>query len=246
MDRLIYVAMTGAREAMKAQSVVSHNLANASTTGYRAMQQSLLSAPVPGSGLQSRVNVTGGPASFDTSQGALIDTGRDLDIAIQGEGWLAVQDENGEEAYTRAGNLRVTPQGMLETASGYLVLGNGGPISLPPYQKLAIGDDGQISIVPQGQSPNTIAQLDRLKLVNPPAQDLVPASSGLYRTVSGDAPPPDPSVRVVSGKLESSNVNATQALVQMIEISRSYEMQVRAMNTADENARQAAQLMRLG
>lgn len=246
MDKMIYVAMTGAREAMRAQSLVTHNLANANTAGFRALQHSLQSAPIGGAGFATRVNALGRADSFDPSQGTLIDTGDELDIAIRGEGWLAVQGPDGEEAYTRAGNLRVTPQGLLETAAGQLVLGNGGPISLPPYQKLTIGEDGQISVVPQGQKPETVAQVDRLKLVNPPAAELEQVAPGLFRTRSGEPAPVDPSVRVASGQLEGSNVNATAALVQMIELSRAYEMQVRAMHTAEENDQTAARLMRLG
>lgn len=246
MDKMIYVAMTGARESMRAQAVVSHNLANVATHGFRALQFSLQSAEIPGEGFDSRVNAVGLPGAFDNAPGAMIDTGRELDVAIQGEGWIAVQDAEGNEAYTRAGNLRITPEGMLETASGHLVLGNGGPISLPPYQKLEIGLDGQISIVPQGQGPETIADVNRIKLVNPPVADMTPASPGLFRTISGDIPLADPLVRLNSGQLESSNVNPTDALVKMIEISRSYEMQIRAMHTAEENDQQAARLMRMG
>ena len=245
MDKLIYVAMTGARESLRAQGIVSHNIANVGTHGFRALQHSLQSAPIPGDGFDSRVNTVGTPTAWDASPGAMIDTGRDLDVAIRGEGWISVQGSDGEEAYTRAGNLRISPQGMLETAAGQLVLGNGGPISLPPYQKLDIAEDGRVSIVPQGQQANTIAEVDRIKLVNPPREDLAQLESGLFRTISGDLPEPDVSVRLNSGQLESSNVNAAQALVEMIEISRSYEMQIRAMNTAEENDQAAARLMRL-
>jgi flagellar basal-body rod protein FlgF len=220
MDRLIYVAMTGARESMRAQSVVSHNIANAGTIGFRALQHSLQSAPVPGWGFPSRINAVSEPNLVDTSTGVMISTGRNLDIAIRGQGWLAVQAPDGEEAYTRGGNLRVTPEGMLETANGHLVLGNGGPISLPPYQKLAIGGDGQISIVPQGQK-------------------------GLFRLKDGEPPAADPSVLIANGQLETSNVNPAQALVQMIELSRHYEMQVRAMHNAEQNDQAAARLMRM-
>jgi flagellar basal-body rod protein FlgF len=245
MDRLIYVAMTGARESMRAQSVVSHNIANAGTIGFRALQHSLQSAPVPGWGFPSRINAVSEPNLVDTSTGVMISTGRNLDIAIRGQGWLAVQAPDGEEAYTRGGNLRVTPEGMLETANGHLVLGNGGPISLPPYQKLAIGGDGQISIVPQGQKPDTIADVDRLKLVKPDSADLKPLGDGLFRLKDGEPPAADPSVLIASGQLETSNVNPAQALVQMIELSRHYEMQVRAMHNAEQNDQAAARLMRM-
>jgi len=185
------------------------------------------------------------PGAWDTTQGIPIDTGRDLDVAIRGAGWIAVQTADGEEAYTRAGNLRVTPSGILETAAGQLVLGDGGPISLPPYQKLQISQDGQVSVVPQGSQPNAIAQVARIKLVKPDDGDLVQSAPGLFRTVSGEVPPADPTVRLNTGQLEASNVNMAESLVQMIEIARSYEMQIRAMNTAEENDELAAQLMRM-
>lgn len=245
MDKLVYVAMTGAREALRAQATVSHNIANATTTGFRALQQVLESAPVAGDGFDSRVNVIAEPGAWDTTPGIPIATGRDLDVAIRGDGWIAVQTGDGQEAYTRAGNLRVTPAGLLETAAGQLVLGDGGPISLPPYQKLQISEDGLVSVVPQGSQPNAIAQVARIKLVNPAEADMVQFAPGLFRTVSGELPPADPEVRLDTGRLEASNVNMAESLVQMIEIARSYEMQIRAMNTAEQNDELAAQLMRM-
>ncbi len=246
MDQMVYVAMTGAREALKAQSVISHNLANISTTGFRALRNTLESAPINGPGLETRVNVTAGANSWDPTAGVAIQTNRNLDVAIQGKGWLAVQGADGEESYTRAGNLRINTVGMLETATGLLVMGNGGPISVPPFQELSIGSDGEISIVPAGQLPNTMAVVNRLKLVGPPAGELVQKEDGTFRLKNGDTAAADPTVKVASGQLESSNVNAAQALVQMIEFSRLYEMQIRAMNTADENSQAAASLMRNG
>jgi len=246
MDRLIYTAMSGARESMRAQSVVSHNIANLGTNGYRALQHSMQSHQTPGDGLQSRVNAQGLPTTWDDSQGPAMQTGRELDIAVQGKGWLTVQGPDGNEAYTRAGSLRLTPEGLLETPGGQLVLGNGGPISLPPFEKLEIGGDGTISIVPQGQEVSTIAEVDRFKLVNPPKESLHQVGSSLFQTISGDAAEADPNVKIANGQLEASNVNAAAALVDMIEISRSYEMQIRAMHTAEEASQVAAQLMRLG
>lgn len=246
MDRMIYVAMTGAREAMRVQSRVAHNIANASTTGFREVRHSVDSTAVPGPGFGTRVNPVSLPDSFDTTSGTMVQTGRDLDIAVQGAGWIAVQDASGAEAYTRAGNLRINAAGLLETASGELVRGNGGPISIPAFNQLYIGDDGQISIVPQGQNPESLAVVDRIKLVNPPAGQLVQTGNGLFRTADGNAAAADANVRIASGQLESSNVNAAAALVEMIELSRAYEMQVRAMHTADENDAATTRLMRVG
>lgn len=245
MDKMIYVAMNGARETLRAQTVVSHNVANVSTNGFRALQHSLQSAPIPGQGFESRINAVAGPDGWNAASGSMINTGRELDIAIQGEGWLAVQTADGGEGYTRAGSLRVNASRMLETANGHLVLGNGGPISLPPYQSVEVGHDGQISIVPQGQNPDTVAEVDRLKLVNPAVEELSAGDDGLFRMTEGQAVA-DPLVRVNKGQLEDSNVNPSEALVQMIELSRHYEMQIRAMNEAEKNDEAAARLMRLG
>ncbi len=246
MDRLIYVAMTGARENLRAQASVTHNIANLSTTGYKAVQRSLQSAPIEGPGFATRINALGKGETFDARPGTLIQTGRGLDIAVRGEGWLAVQGPDGNEAYTRAGEMRVNPQGMLETAAGLMVLGNGGPVSLPPYDKLEIAGDGQISVVPKGQNASTIAQVDRLKLVNPDPAQMVQVGPGIYRLNDESQASADPSVTIASGALEASNVNAAQALVEMIELARSYEMQVKAMSTAEETDQSAARLMRLG
>jgi len=245
MDKMIYVAMNGARETMRAQTVVSHNVANVSTPGFRALQHSMQSAPIPGQGFASRINAVSGPNGWNAASGSMINTGQELDVAIQGEGWFAVQTADGGEAYTRAGSLRVNASRMLETSSGHLVLGNGGPISLPPYQSVEIGHDGQISIIPQGQNPDTVAEVDRLKLVNPPIEELTAGGDGLFRLAEGQAFA-DPAVRVNKGQLEDSNVNPSAALVQMIEISRHYEMQIRAMNTAEENDEAATRLMQMG
>ena len=245
MDKLIYVAMSGAREAMRAQATTSHNLANISTTGFRALRNVLDSAPVPGAGLPTRVNTVREPELWNTRQGQAQATGRDLDIAIQGQGWLVVQDAAGNDAYTRNGNLRINANGILETSSGQPVRGNGGPVSIPPYEQLYIGEDGQISIVPLGQSPESLVQVDRLRLVNPPAAELVRTSEGLFAMRDGSDVVPDAAVRIASGQLESSNVNPAEALAEMIEMSRHYEMQVRAMNTADELDAANARLIRL-
>lgn len=246
MDRMIYVAMTGAREAMRAQSVVAHNIANASTTGFREVRRAVDSAAVGGPGLATRVNPVSLPDAWNPNIGTMLHTGRELDIAIQGQGWIAVQDAAGNEAYTRAGNLRINASGLLETASGELVKGSGGPISIPAYQQLYIGNDGQISIVPQGQTPDAIAVVDRIRLVNPPAQDMVRSDNGLFRMADDSEAAADATVAISSGELEASNVNATAALVEMIELSRAYEMQVRAMHAADENEAATARLMRAG
>jgi flagellar basal-body rod protein FlgF len=244
MDRFLYVSMTGAKETLRAQTVNNHNLANASTTGFRADLSAFQTRAVAGSGYASRAYATNATIGWDASQGALTSTGRDLDVGIQGPGWIAVQGADGREAYTRAGDLRIEPTGLLLNGAGQQVMGEGGPISIPPHTSLMIAADGTISIVPVGQGPETTSQVGRIKLVNPPAESLVRGDDGLFRTVDGSDAPPDANVRVASGVLEASNVNIADAMVNMIELSRHFDLQVKAMRTAEENAAASAQLLK--
>lgn len=246
MDRLIYTAMSGAKQSMRALSKVSNNLANVSTTGFRADLQAASSRPVQGEGLPTRVQATAESQGWDSRSGSVVATGRQLDVAIVGKGWLAVQTADGGEAYTRAGDMRVGPSGALETGSGHLVLGNGGPVTIPPHQKIFVGDDGMISVVPQGQKGSVMVEVDRLRLVNPPREQLSKGSDGLIRIRDGSEAETDATVKVASGHLESSNVNAAEALVDMIQISRHYEMQIKAIKTAEENEQSSSALLRLG
>jgi flagellar basal-body rod protein FlgF len=244
MDRFLYISMSGAKETLRAQTVNNHNLANASTTGFRADLSAFQSRAVVGAGYPSRAYATNATVGWDSTQGALMTTGRDLDVGIQGPGWLAVQGPDGREAYTRAGDLRVDPSGLLMNGSGQTVMGEGGPISVPPNTSLLIAADGTISIVPVGQGPETTSQVGRIKLVNPPAESLTRGDDGLFRTVDGTDAAPDANVRLVSGAIESSNVNVADAMVNMIELSRHFDLQVKAMRTAEENAATAAQLLK--
>jgi flagellar basal-body rod protein FlgF len=246
MDRFLYLSMAGAKETLRAQTVNNHNLANASTTGFRADLAAFQTREVAGSGHASRAYATNATTGWDQTQGALTATGRDLDIGINGPGWIAVQGKDGREAYTRAGDLRIEPTGMLMNGAGHQVLGEGGPISVPPHSSMMIGADGTISIVPLGQGPETTSLVGRIKLVNPPADSLVRGEDGLFRTSDGADAPPDASVRVASGVLETSNVNIADAMVNMIELARHFDLQVKAMRTAEENAAAAAQLLRGG
>ena len=182
----------------------------------------------------------------DFSQGPIATTGRDLDIAIQGDGFIAVQAPDGTEAYTRAGDLRVEAGGLLSTGAGHLVIGDGGPVAIPPNSSLLIGKDGTISIQPIGQGPETYSIVDRIKLVNPEVASLQKGSDGLLRMADGETAAPDANVSIMSGALEQSNVNVAKTLVNMIELARQYEMQVNVIKTTQENADTAAQLMRLG
>lgn len=246
MDRLVYTAMTGAQQSMRALTTVSNNLANVSTTGFRADLQAFRSRPVDGEGLPTRVQTEAESQGWDDRSGSVVATGRQLDIAVVGKGWLAVQTADGGEAYTRAGDMRIGPSGALETGSGQLVMGNGGPITIPPHQQIFVGDDGEISVVPQGQKGNVVVQVDRLRLVNPPREQLEKGADGLIRLKAGGEAEVDATIKVKSGHLESSNVNAAQALVEMIQISRHYEMQLKAIKAAEENEQSSSSLLRLG
>ena len=242
MDRMLYVAMTGAKQLMQAQALVSHNLANVSTSGFRADLARFEARPIEGLGLPSRVNTVATGLGFNRSQGTLVQTGDMLDVAIDGIGWLAVQAPDGSEAYSRGGSLTVNSLGLLETERGELVLGDNGPLAVPPYTEIAIAADGTVSIVPQGQGPETLAQVGRLKLVNPDAARLTKRTDGLIAVKDGPEIDADANVRVASGFIETSNVNVAATLVEMIEVQRQFDVAVRMMQTADENASRAASL----
>lgn len=245
MDRMLYVTMSGAKQIMQAQGAVVHNLANASTTGYRADVVSFKSLPLYGPGQPSRVYPDAQTTGVDESVGTVSTTGRSLDVAINGQGWIAVQAPDGSEAYTRAGDLQLTQTGQLLTGAGYPVLGNSGPIAVPQAQKLHIGTDGTISIQPVGQTPSAMATVDRIKLVNPGPGQLVKGTDGLLHLKNGGTSPPDADVHVVSGALESSNVNPVDAMVSMLMLARQYDLQLKLMKTAQQNDANSAQLMQL-
>ena len=183
MDRMLYVAMSGAKETLKAQTANNHNLANASTTGFRADLAAFQSQSVKGAGYGTRAYAMNSSVGFDATSGAMQSTGRDLDVAIQGRGYIAVQGRDGREAYTRAGNLRVDPTGQLMTATGLQVMGDAGPISVPPNASLLVGTDGTISIVPMGQGPETRSVVGRIKLVDPPTSQMVRSDAGVFRDI---------------------------------------------------------------
>jgi len=243
MDRMLYVAMSGAKQTMQAQTANSHNLANANTNGFRADLATFQSMPVYGQGQPSRVYAMAESAGVDTTSGAINPTGRDLDIAIKGEGWIAVQAPDGTEAYTRVGNLRISDGGILKTGSGLPVLGNGGPVALPPAEKIEIGSDGTVSIRGVGQAASTLTVLDRIKLVRIDGDSLVKGEDGLLRKRDGSTAAPDASVGIVSGALETSNVNTVDAMVKLISLARQYETQVKMMKTAEDIDTAATQLL---
>lgn len=245
MDRMLFIAMNAAKDLMKAQAINTNNLANASTTGFKADFQATLSQPVYGPGHPSRVFSSVTDAGVDLAQGSVVSTSRELDIAINGKGWFAVQAADGNEAYTRAGDLRIDNVGRLINGAGHTILGNGGPISIPAHAKLEIGSDGTISIQPLGQPANTLAVIDRIKLVNPADDQIQKGLDGLMRTNDGQSAAEDASIKVVSGALESSNVNTVSSLVRMIELARQYEHNIKLMQSAEENDRASADIIKM-
>jgi len=245
MDRMLYLSMAAAKNTLQAQTVNSHNLANVSTTGFRADLSRFISMPIGGQGFDSRVYAMQESPGISFTPGAIQQTGNALDIAIEGEGLMAVQLADGSEAYTRSGDLHVTSTGMLETAAGNPVMGNGGPIIIPPAENIEIGSDGTITIRPVGQDEKTLATVNRIKLVNPALEDLQKTEGGQLRLKDGTTAPAQASVSVTSGALESSNVNMVEALVDMIVLARQFEMNIKAMQTAKQNDESAAQMLRV-
>ncbi len=241
MDRLIYTSMTGAKHLLYRQETLANNLANANTTGFRAETVALRAVPLRGNEAGTRVATVETTIGNDFTPGPMQQTGRDLDVAVQGSGWLAVQGADGSEAYTRAGNLQVSPEGQLQLPNGLPVLGEGGPITLPINAKLTIGQDGTISAKLAGQS--TTNTVGRLKLVNPPTDQLTKGLDGLFRTKDGNEADADPNVRVNPGTLEGSNVNVVDAMIGMISAARQFELQLKLLENAQQNEQKANTLI---
>jgi len=246
MDRSLYIAMSGAKQTMLAQTSNTNNLANTQTTGFKADLEQFRSMPVFGPGHPTRVYTMTERPGTDLSTGPVQTTGRSLDVVVDESGWIAVQDKEGKEAYTKAGELRVTPEGFLQTGTGESVLGADGPITIPDADKIEIGTDGTISIVPTGETALTMVSVDRIKLVKPNPKDLEKLNDGLmHLKEGGEVPLADASIGLISGALEGSNVSAVEALVKMIELSKHYELQVKVMKTADENGAISSKLLQL-
>lgn len=245
MDKLLYISMNAAQQTMLAQATNANNLANVSTTGFRSDLEQFRSMPVFGEGMPTRVYSMTERPQTDYQQGAVISTGRELDVAVQGDGFIAVLGRDGREGYTRAGDFKITETGQLVTGTGLAVLGEGGPIAIPPAEKVEIAVDGTISIVPIGSPVLEIAVLDRIKLVKPDLQGVFKDADGLLRMTDGGDAPLDATVKLSSGNIEGSNVSAVGALTKMIELQRKYEMQVKMMSLAEENSSAAARIMQM-
>ena len=243
MDRVIYVAMSGAKQMLEQQSTVANNLANASTTGYRAQLTAFRAAEVFGDGMATRAFVVDSTPAADFRPGTIQHTGRDLDVAIEGTAWITVQTADGTEAYTRNGSLQVNVNGVLQTRNGLTIMGDGGPIAIPADSRMTVAADGTVSTVPNGNQAAQVTPIGRIKLVNPPEAELVRGDDGLFRVRSGVPAEADTKVKLQGGALEGSNVNVVEAMVSMISISRQFDMHMKVLQNAEGNERQASQLL---
>jgi flagellar basal-body rod protein FlgF len=246
VDKLLYVAMSGAKQNMNALALRGNNLANANTDGFKADMAQARAMQAFGEGLPSRVFSMTETPSASFKSGPIRTTGRDLDIAVKGEGWIAVQAADGSEAYTRSGSLSFDATGLLLNNRGNPVMGDNGPIVLPlPIDKVQIAQDGTITVRPQGATAEVVEEVGRIKLVNPGNAQLMRGEDGLFRQLSGLPAATDPAVGVESGAVEGSNVNAVDEMVSLIDLQRQFELQVKMMKTAEENDRSSASLMRI-
>jgi flagellar basal-body rod protein FlgF len=243
MDKLIFTAMTGAKHAQQRQDTIAQNIANVSTGGYRAALYAARAVPVEGQGMPTRVFTQEATTGADFSPGVMQRTGRELDVAMEGNAWLTVQGRDGREAYTRAGALRVDANGALLGPGGNPVMGEGGPLALPPDSTISISPDGTVSAIPDSGSLSAVVNVGKIKLVTLDAKRAQRGDDGLFRATDGKPLQGDANARLASGALESSNVNPAEAMVSMIGVARHFELQMRLLTTADNNARSAAQLL---
>jgi flagellar basal-body rod protein FlgF len=248
MDRALFLAMSGAKQNMQAMQLRANNLANVSTTGFRADLEQARSMQAYGDGLPSRVFSMTERPGHNFQQGSVITTGRDLDITVQGNGWIAVMDKTGKEGLTRNGNLNIDANGLLLNGNGHPVLGEtGAPITLPvPLAKVEIGNDGTISVRPQGAPADAMEIVDRIKLVRPDNQSLFKDVNGLFRAKDPNAAyDADASVKILTGAVEGSNVNAVGEMTSLIDLQRQFEMQVKMMSTAEDMDKSSDSLLRM-
>ncbi len=243
MDRLIYVAMTGAKHILSQQATVSQNLANVTTSGFRAQVDAFRSVPVISSGMATRAYVVDATVGTDFRPGVIQTTGRDLDLAINGKGWIAVQGADGKEGYTRYGSLAINANGLLQTRTGLNVLSGGGTLSIPPDSEITVAKDGTVSVLPSSGARNQVSEVGRIKLVNPPEENLVRGDDGLFHLRDGGVADVDESIVLHSGGLESSNVNASEALVNMIALARQFDLHMKLLQKAEQNDAKSAQIL---
>lgn len=245
MDKMLYVSMTGAQNNTLGLRAHANNLANVSTSGFRRDFEQARSMPLFGDTYPARVFAMSERPATDFRPGSLQETGRDLDVAIGGKGWVAVQAPDGSEAYVRTASLNIDALGVLRTGNGLPVMGNAGPIAVPPEQKVEIGQDGTISIRALGENPNVLAEVDRIKLVNPDPKNLEKGTDGLIRVKGQPAVEADATVQLTSGFLEASNVNAVEEMTAILSLSRQFELSVKMMRTAEDNASAMARVLQI-
>jgi len=245
VDKYLYVAMTGASQNALAQRAHANNLANISTNGFQKDLEQARSMPVFGDSFPARAFAMSERPATDFTPGALVETGRDLDVAVSGPGWMAVQNPDGGESYVRTGSLNVDALGVLRAGNGMPVMGNGGPIAVPPEQKIEIGQDGTISIRAMGEGPRVMAEVDRIKLVNPDLRNMTKGLDGSIRTKDGQPAPIDGNVQLVSGFQEASNVNAVDEMTSVLALAKQFELHVKMMNTAKEGDEAMARVLQI-
>ncbi|MNM54815.1 flagellar hook-basal body complex protein [Pseudomonas alkylphenolica] len=246
MDKMLYVAMTGASQNALAQKAHANNLANISTTGFQRDLEQARSMPVFGDSFPARAYAMTERPATDFSPGSMLETGRDLDVAVGGDGFIAVQAPDGSEAYVRTASMNIDALGVLRAANGMPIMGNGGPIAVPPEQKVEVGEDGTITIRAMGEGPEVMAEVDRIKMVNPDLKTITKGLDGLIHTTTGQPAPADANVKLVSGFLENSNVNAVEEMTSVLALSRQFELHVKMMTTAKEGDEAMARVLQIG
>ncbi|MDD2048759.1 flagellar basal body rod protein FlgF [Pseudomonas putida] len=246
MDKMLYVAMTGASQNALAQKAHANNLANISTTGFQRDLEQARSMPVFGDSFPARAYAMTERPATDFSPGSMLETGRDLDVAVGGDGFIAVQAPDGSEAYVRTASMNIDALGVLRAANGMPIMGNGGPIAVPPEQKVEVGEDGTITIRAMGEGPEVMAEVDRIKMINPDLKTMTKGLDGLIHTSNGQPAVADANVKLVSGFLESSNVNAVEEMTSVLALSRQFELHIKMMTTAKEGDEAMARVLQIG
>ena len=245
MDKYLYVAMTGASQNALAQKAHANNLANISTNGFQRDLEQARSMPVFGDSFPARAFALSERPATDFTAGSMVETGRELDVAVSGDGWIAVQTPDGGEGYVRTASMNVDALGVLRAGNGMPVMGNGGPIAVPPEQKVEIGQDGTISIRAMGEGPRVMAEVDRIKLVKPDLKNMTKGLDGSIHTKDGKPAQADASVQVVSGFLESSNVNAVEEMTSVLALAKQFELHIKMMNTAKDDDQAMARVLQI-
>lgn len=243
MDRLIYTAMSGAKAVMQQQAAVAHNLANATTTGFREEMHRFRAVPIQSPAQPTRAFVVDASVSTNLTPGALIKTGAPFDVAVRGKGWFVVQGPDGKEAYTRNGSFSVDANGVLRTQNGWAVVGDSGPVTIPPDNSVEIGSDGSVTATPLTGAKTSANVAGRLKLVNPDEATLVRGDDGLFRTSNNVPAVQDDNVRVAGGFIEGSNVNVVEQMVNMLSLARHFEMQTKLLDTAQQDDKSATSII---